>query len=43
LVDQDRRVRCPEEDGVDRFAEASRECVVDLLESHKNRARIREN
>jgi hypothetical protein len=41
LVNQDSRVRCREEDDVDRFAKARREGVIDLLESHKNKAWIR--
>jgi hypothetical protein len=41
LVNQDRGVRCPEEDGIDRFAKASREGVVDLLENHRKRQRGR--
>lgn len=42
MVNQDSRVRCREEDDVDRFAKARREGVIDLLESHKNKAWIRE-
>jgi hypothetical protein len=37
LVNQDRGVRCPEEDSIDRLAKASREGVVDLLEATKKK------